>query len=276
MDDIKVKIIASALGRFANTMRLYGDAFFRYRNLVAIDQEEAIHNLDRAFEHSLEGFHTLYDVSQELFDFHCYPDCSLLISLRNALHHRDHSLFHSLLQTIWLDEKPERLYGAEYLIARHRTIGGNPPPMMHLIKLEDIYERLDPRRESTSLIKLGRANAQPRFYALETGLAFEKLWEKATKDHYPSKQVYLDILPIFISAVSRVFTALNLLGVSFQGFDADAYKSSFIDKLKTDIQHFDFFGLRMDDRQIALGPMLTIQEASISRGCTYGKETGDG
>jgi hypothetical protein len=269
MDDATKKIVASALGRFANAMRLYGEAFMRYRDLVAIDQEEAIHNLDRAFEYNLEGFHTLYDVSKGQFDFHGYPDTSLLIGLRNALHHRDHPLFHSLLQTIWLDETPERLHGAEYLLARHRTIGGNPPPMMHLIKLEDIYERLDPRRSSPYLNQVGKGSALARFVTLQDGLAFELVWDKARKDRYPSKQVYLDILPIFNSAVSRVFTALDLAGVPFQGFDADTYKSTFIHELRTDLQHFDYRGLRMNTLQIQIGPRLTIQEASISQGCTY-------
>lgn len=264
-----VSIITNALGRFANNMRLYGEAFLRYRELVAIDREEAIHNLDRAFEQNLEGFHTLYDVSQAIFDFHEHPETSLLISIRNALHHRDHPLFHSLLQTIWLDGKPERLLGAEYLIARHRTTGGNPPLMMHLIKLEDVYSRLDPRSESDYLNPMGKANALYRFVSLENGLAFEKVWEKTKVDRYPTKQVYLDLLPIFNSAVSRVFTALDNAGVLFQGFDANAYKSVFIEELKTDLQHFDFFGLRINALQIELGPKFTIQEASIRRGCTY-------
>ncbi|WP_226231949.1 hypothetical protein [Burkholderia sp. AU39826] len=270
MDKVTIVSIASALGRFANTMRLYGEAYLRYRDLAAIDREEAIHNLDRAFEHNLEGFHTLYDVSQQVFDFHGHPDCSLLISLRNALHHRDHPLFHSLLQTIWLDGKPERLLGVEYLMARHRTTGGNPPPMMHLIKLEDVYERLDPRRESVYLNQMGKANALSRFVTLENGLAFEKVWDKAKKDHYPFKQVYLDVLPIFNSAVSRIFAVLDAARIPFQGFDANVYKSTFMQELIIDSQHFDFFGLRMHALQIETGPKLTIQEASISRGCTYG------
>lgn len=266
-----VTIITNAIGRFANAMRLYGEAFIRYRGLAAIDREEAIHNLDRAFEQNLESFHTLYDVSQGVFDFHAHPDTSLLIAIRNALHHRDHPLFHSLLQTIWLDGEPERLLGAEYLMARHRTTGGNPPPMMHLIKLEDIYSRLDPRRESVHINPMGKGNALSRFIILENGLAFERVWAKAKKDRYPTKQVYLDLLPIFNSAVSRVFAALDTAGVPFQGFDANAYKSTFIDELKTDLQHFDFFGLRMHALQIELGPKFTIQEASIRRGCTYEK-----
>lgn len=264
-----VTVIANALGRFCNAMRLCGEAFTRYRGLVAIDREEAIHNLDRAFEQNLEGFHALYDVSKGIFDFHAYPDTSLLIAIRNAIHHRDHPLFHSLLQAIWLDEEPERLHGAEYLIARHQTTGGNPPAMMHLIKLEDIYSRLDPRGESAYLNSMGKANALSRFIFLESGLAFEKVRKKAKNDRYPTRQVYLDLMPIFNSAVSRTFTGLDMAGVPFHGFDANAYKATFIDELKTDIQNFDFFSLRMHELQIESGPKLTIKEAAIKRGCTY-------
>ncbi|WP_460159289.1 hypothetical protein [Pseudomonas sp. S3_H09] len=273
MNDIS--IIKNALGRFANNMRLYGEAFLRYRGLVEVDREEAIHNLDRAFEQNLEGFHTLYDVSQGVFDFHAHADTSLLISIRNGLHHRDHPLFHSLLQTLWLDEEPERLLGAEYLIARHRTLGGNPPPMMHLIKLEDIYSRLDPRCGSVHMNQMGKANALPRFIAMEEAFAFEKIHAKTIKDRYPKKQVYLDLIPIFNSAVSKVFTVLDQAGVPFQGFDANAYKSTFIEELKTDLQHFNFFGLRMNEIQIELGPRFTIQQASIKCGCTYEKVMAD-
>ncbi|MFL7956111.1 hypothetical protein [Xanthomonas vasicola] len=270
-----MSIITNALGRFANNMRLYGEAFLRYRGLVEVDREEAIHNLDRAFEQNLEGFHTLYDVSQGVFDFHAHTDTSLLIAIRNALHHRDHPLFHSLLQTLWLDEEPERLLGAEYLMARHRTLGGNPPPMMHLIKLEDIYSRLDPRYGSIYMNQIGKANSLARFIVMEDAFAFEKIHAKALKDHYPMKQVYLDLMPIFNSALSKVFTALDLAGVPFQGFDANAYKSTFIEELKIDLQHYDFFGLRMNAIQVELGPGFTIQQASTKRGCTYEKVMAD-
>lgn len=270
-----MSIITNALGRFANNMRLYGEAFLRYRGLVEVDREEAIHNLDRAFEQNLEGFHTLYDVSQGVFDFHAHADTSLLIAIRNAIHHRNHPLFHSLLQTLWLDEEPERLLGAEYLMARHRTLGGNPPPMMHLIKLEDIYSRLDPRYGSIYMNQMGKATSLAKFIAMEDAFAFEKIHAKALKDHYPMKQVYLDLMPIFNSAVSKVFTALDMAGVPFQGFDANAYKSTFIEELKTDLQHYDFFGLRMNAMQVELGPRFTIQQASIKRGCTYEKVMAD-
>lgn len=64
-----VTIITNAIGRFANAMRLYGEAFIRYRGLAAIDREEAIHNLDRAFEQNLESFHTLYEYRKGCLTF---------------------------------------------------------------------------------------------------------------------------------------------------------------------------------------------------------------
>lgn len=48
-------------------MRLYGEAQMRFGNLVQVDPEEAVDNVDRAFEAKLEAFHTLYDVSKEHF-----------------------------------------------------------------------------------------------------------------------------------------------------------------------------------------------------------------
>ncbi|AQH05477.1 hypothetical protein A9R05_41480 (plasmid) [Burkholderia sp. KK1] len=141
--------------------------------------------------------------------------------------------------------------------------------MMHLIKLEDIYMRLDPRRKSDYLNQMGKANALGKFINLETGLAFGKVWEKARKGRYPSEQIFIDMLPIFNCAVSRVFTALDAAKIPFQGFDANAYKSTFIHELRTDVQNFDYFGLRMNALQIEVGPKRSIQEAFISRGCSY-------
>lgn len=255
--------------RFANAMRLYGEAFLRYQSLVAIDKEEAIHNLDRSFETVLEGFHVLYDVSKPVLDYHAFPETSLLISLRNALHHRDHPLFHSLLQTIWLDGEPEQLFGAEYLIARHRTIGGGPPLMMHLIKLSDICDRLDPRANSPHLNRMGKHNALAQFEALEAGLAFTKIWTTARGERYPEKQVYLDVMPIFNSAVSRVFIALADAGVPFKNYDENAYKRMFIEEMRIDLKHFDFLALRINDAQLAFGPKLTLQMAARPKGNTY-------
>lgn len=117
MVDFSTQIIANGLGRFANAMRLYGEDT---ATLLISTKRKPYTNLVRSFEAALEGFHGLYDVSKRLLNYHAFPETSLLICLRNALHHRDHPLFHSLLQTIWLDGKSERRYGAEYLIGQDR------------------------------------------------------------------------------------------------------------------------------------------------------------
>lgn len=269
MDDLSSQIIANALGRFANGMRLYGEAFLRYSGLVEIDKEEAIHNLDRSFEAALEGFHGLYDVSKNLLNYHAFPETSLLISLRNALHHRNHPLFHSLLQTLWLGGDTESLHGAEYLIARHRTTGGAPSLMMHLVKLSDVYDRLDPRANSPYLKRMVRNNASGQFELIEAGLALTKVWCHTRAERYPDNQVYLDVMPVFKSSVSRVFAALVDARVPFKNHDENIYKQMFIEEVKVDLQHFDFFALRIDNAQLAFGPKLTVEKAARPCGNTY-------
>lgn len=259
------EIVQRAVSRLANTMRIYGEEHLRYKGLVAVDEEEAIENLDRAWEATLEAFHTLYDVSSDDFDYFTQPDTSLLIALRNALHHRDHSLFSSLLPELWLCEAPERLEGAAFLLAGHKSVGGERSRMHHFVKLEDIYSRLDPSKNSPELLRLGKtADIQKRFNLIAEGLGFKKVSAEAQTERYPEKQVYLDIMPIFISGVGKVFKALKALGVEFKGYDAKAYEKCFTEELEIDLASFEFKMLRMNMIQLYLGPALTINEAALT------------
>ncbi|MBA1204591.1 hypothetical protein G7009_23015 [Pseudomonas capeferrum] len=261
------EIVQRAVSRLANTMRIYGEEHLRYKSLVAVDKEEAIENLDRAWEAKLEAFHTLYDVSKDEFDYFAQSDTSLLIALRNALHHRDHSLFSSLLPELWLCEAPERLEGAAFLLASHKFVGGEQSRMHHFIKLDDIYSRLDPSKNSPELLGLGKtADLQKRFNLIAEGLTFMKIQAEAKSERYPEKQVYLDIMPIFISGVVRVFRALKSLGVEFKGYDARAYEKCFTEELEIDLSFFEFKILRMNMVQLYLGPALTVNEAAILYG----------
>lgn len=61
-----MKAVQRAWERLSNAMRLYGEAVMRFPSLMEIDREEAITNLDLAFEAKLETFHSLYDVSLTL------------------------------------------------------------------------------------------------------------------------------------------------------------------------------------------------------------------
>ncbi|ABR91860.1 Hypothetical protein mma_3156 [Janthinobacterium sp. Marseille] len=259
------EIVQRAVSRLANTMRIYGEEHLRYKGLVAVDKEEAIENLDRAWEATLEAFHTLYDVSSDEFDYFAHPDTSLLIALRNALHHRDHSLFSSLLPELWLCEAPERLEGAAFLLAGHKCAVGKRSLMHHFVKLEDIYSRLDPSKNSPELLRIGKPSGiQNRFNLIAEGLGFKKILAETQAERYPQKQVYLDIVPIFISGVCRVFKALKSLGIEFKGYDAKAYEKCFTEEPETDLNSFEFKMLRMNMMQLYLGPALTINEAAIA------------
>jgi len=260
-----MNIIETALRRLANTMRLYGEAYLRYSSLAKIDSEEAIENVDRAFEAVLEAFHTLYDVSGDIVEYFEHADTSLLIALRNALHHRNHLLFRSLLSELWLSGDPERWLGAKFLLAGHTTLAGNRAMMTHHVRLADLYARLDPNGGSPyrdTFLKGERAVS--RFRLLEDGLALRAIRERAQLERYPTDQVYLDIVPILISAVARAFIALEAAGVSFVGFDASAYKSTFTSELRVDLQSVEFSMLSMSNLRISLGPKIGIRQMSAS------------
>lgn len=264
---MNMSAVERAIGKLANNMRLYVEAFIRYGDLVEADREEAIENLDRAFEAKLEAFHALYDVSKRLVKYFDYADTSLIIALRNSLHHQDHPLFCNLLPELWLKGNPERLLGAAFLLARHKTIGGGPSPMSHYIKLEDIHLRLDPRKKSSFLESAISAkkvkSLESRFQLLESGLFLQHIWDIARRKRYPDKQVYLDVMPIFISAVARTFIALEEAGVQFKGFDAATYQKPFTSELQIDLKSLEFSSLRMSDMQIFFGPKLTLNQAAI-------------
>ncbi|WP_285319478.1 hypothetical protein [Stenotrophomonas maltophilia group sp. Smal35] len=259
------EIIQRSVSRLANTMRIYAERHLLYKGLVAVDREEAIENLDRAWEAILEAFHTLYDVSKNEFDYFATADTSLLISLRNALHHRDHSLFSSLLPELWLRESPELREGAAYLLASHNSLRGRKSPMHHFIKLEDIYSRLDPSKKSPELVRIGKIpELQQRFNLIAQDLGLEIVIAEAKAERYPEKQVYIDMVPILISGLRRTFRNLKELGVEFKGYDAKTYENCFVEELEIDLTSFEFKMLRINMIQLHLGPALTINEAAIS------------
>jgi hypothetical protein len=54
------QIIENAISTLANTMRIYVEAQMRFGGLFKIDREEAIDNVDHAFEMKLEASDTLW------------------------------------------------------------------------------------------------------------------------------------------------------------------------------------------------------------------------
>lgn len=233
-------IIEGAISNFANTMRIYGEANLRFGGLFKVDPEEAIDNIDRAFEMKLEGFHTLYDVSKKIFPYFDHGDTALLIAVRNAIHHRNHPLFRSLNRRLHLEGGAERI-GASFLLASHPTSHGGRILMPHYIRLDDLDARIDPLLASPYLDKSTKGDKSiRRLEVVNNQLSLATIRERASRDRYPNDQTYLDLMPIFVSAVCKVFKAMKAAGIGFKGFDAETYATPFTSEIAVDLSHLEF------------------------------------
>lgn len=233
MNEIAVEAAVDAL---ANNMRIYVEAQMRFRKLFKIDREEAINNVDRAFEAKLEALHTLHDVTKEDLPWFDFGDTLLLIALRNAIHHRNHPLFRSLNCELWLEREPAKWVGAAFLLARHRIKGDPPLLMEHHFKLDDFRLRLDPDASSPYLDShTNVAKARRRYDQVASDLSFGKIYEVGLRDRFPTNQVYLDMIPVFVSGVCRIFKALHASGIEFRGFDAATYLAPFTTEIEVDL-----------------------------------------
>lgn len=240
-----MNIKQQAISKLANSMRLYGEAHIRFHELKLIDSEEAINNLDCAFEAKLEAFHSLYDVTKEDFNYFSHGDTALLILLRNAVHHRNHLLFKSWNQDIGLNDGHKKYLGAEFILANHEVVDASHV-MKHFYKLEDFYLRIDPKLESPYLVdKMNDKKKLRLLNQIKSELNFNLITNYAKEGRYPMKQIYINLIPIYISAVCKVFKALDDKGVEFIGFDANAYKELFTNELNVDFSSIDYTPIRI-------------------------------
>lgn len=241
------RIIENAVSKLANSMRIYGEAQMRFGKLFNIDAEEAIDNVDRGFEMKLEAFHTLYDVSKNLFPYFDHGDTALMIAIRNATHHRDHPLFTSLKRRLHLERGGiEPWLGASFLLASHPTAHGAPILMSHHVRLDELDLRLDPSRASPYLdVSVKGAKATNRFTVIDAQLALPEIRAFRSQHRYPDDQAYLDLLPIFVSATCKVFKVLKAEGINFNGLDASTYLVPFTSELDVDLSSPQFSQLRL-------------------------------
>ena len=242
---VRVEIIKLAIDKLANSMRMYSEVCAGFDKLKLIDKEEAIDNLDRAFEAKLEAFHSLYDVSKSEFEYFNNADTSLLILLRNAIHHRDHTLFHSWNYEMFHNNGLERNSGAAFLMASH-IVNDGAYTSRYFYKLDDILDRIDDSRKSPYLEnKMGVKNRKKLLQQVNEKLYFHSVTSQATSERYPSKQIYINIVPIFISAMSKVFCCFKDKGVDFSRFDSDVYVKHFSKVMDVDFKDIDFKQVRL-------------------------------
>lgn len=205
----------------SNAMRLYVECKLRFEDLRRVDQEEAVNNMDRAMELKLEKFHSLYDVTRSLpgFNYFEHADTSLLIVLRNALHHRDHLLFQSWNARIGLNEGLRKLSGAEFLLGS-TTPEADLSTVRFYYPLHDFYARLSaPKIPSPTQLKA----------LWERELRFADMAKEGRSGRYPNDQVYVDVMPAFMSATARVARWLKSTDFQAAGFDGKTYFEHFKD-----------------------------------------------
>jgi len=234
-----------AIDKLANTMRIYIETKIDFERLKYIDQEEAINNLDRAFEAKLEAFHSLYDVTKTDFSYFDSADSATLIMLRNAIHHRNHPLFKSWNYEMLLNEGLKKNHGAEFLLASHNVMN-DIPKMKYYYKFDDFYARIDSNLGSPYLeTKMNKSNREKLVFQLKNELHFDIVSNYAKSNRYPTSQIYINVIPIFISAVSKVFKALKSKGIEFKGFDAKVYEEAFVNELEVNIKNFSYMPIRV-------------------------------
>lgn len=222
-------------------MRICGEANWRFSEIFKVDPEEAIDNVDRAFEMKLEAFHTLYDVSKDVFPYFEHADTALLIAVRNAIHHRNHPLFRTLNYRLHIQDGVERWLGASFLLANHPTRHGGEIRMSHYVRLDDLDARLDPSVASPHLDSfINGSKVEKRSELINKQLSLQIIRTRASQERYPGDQVYLDLMPIFVSAVCKIFKAMEKAGIGFKGFDASTFATPFTSELAVDLNHLNF------------------------------------
>lgn len=144
-----------------------------------------------------------------------------------------------------LDDGYKQYLGAKFLLAGHDVLD-SPARMHYFYKLEDFYLRADESLSSPYLEKrMGAVNRKKLIGQLDSDLHFIDIKQRAKADRYPDGQVYVNVMPIFISAVCRVFKALKEKGVEFVGFDAKAYEGPFTNELQVDFSKVVYEPLRI-------------------------------
>lgn len=223
-----MKVTEQAISRLANTMRRYAEAQVMFEEIKRYDIQEAVENLDRAFEAKLEAFHTLFDIDKNNFNYYDHVDTTAILVLRNAIHHRGHELFTSW--NAYMLEDGERVLnsGEKFLIFQH-DISGVGNIAKQLYRIEDFYLRLDegldsPGRDSS----MGKHRRMEVFNKIKYELGFEEMLNFSFNKNYNKSRIYINFIPIFMSGICRIFKNMQERDIKFIGYDADTYGAYFL------------------------------------------------
>lgn len=239
--DMNAPLVSSAADRLSNALRLYAEASINSKALFSVDKEEAIDNLDRAFDGILNGFHSMYDamIAAKLeLNWHAHGDTAACILVRNARHHNAEGLFDSWNSIMLKRGGLGRMAGAAFLLVGYQLVGEGGWVSEYYVPFDDFKKRLE---MPASRIKDPAAIAA--LFDRECG--FAAIRDQASKERYPANQVYLNMIPIVMNAATRVYSTIRAAGVELSGFDSTTYADHFADNRLTTLTAPTFKSIRV-------------------------------
>ena len=195
---IKEKLI-NKINELSTEMRIYNEQRLK-RHLIEIDHEEYVTNLINSQKSMLEKYHALYDQLKPYsskFNYFDYGECILIVEIRNVVHHSLYPL-KNWLESMTLHDKYKKYNGAEFLLANYDGYDVRERPT--LVQIYFNYEDLITYNQEK---KNQRQNNIPKY---ESDLSFKKIKEAVDKERYPHKQVYINIMPIILNALKKIYS----------------------------------------------------------------------
>ena len=123
-----------------------------------------------------------------------------------------------------LNDGLKKNLGAEFLLVSHNIVNA-AHTMKFFYKIDDLLP-LDTQKFRIQWL-------------------YENKYISEEDNRYPSSQVYINIIPIFISAVCKVFKSLKSKGIVFKGYDSRVYEEPFTNEIEVDLNTLNYMPIRI-------------------------------
>lgn len=194
-------MISDRFEDFAQSLRVFIEQKFRYRELFLIDANEAIGNVELACKGMLDTFASLYDAARAEgevnFDFYGNPLCCAVLAYRNAKHHNKAYGIRSAHKHAQQHGRQDYLL-VDFPAGEDEEGGGF---IDHYASWSDFCLLLDmPSRES-------RLRAGSR-ELIRRRISADKFELFAAQSNAPASTLFVNMIPIIIGAGSEFIGAL--------------------------------------------------------------------
>lgn len=185
---VKIRVMMNIEYQFeflCHAMRLQLEQIVKYPDLVEVDSKEAIFNVEISIKSSLDAFHNVYDVIQELsnksINWYEYPELHFILSLRNAKHHNKG------LKSIFFENK-NCIY-VDFL----RKDGEGFPCIIYPVRWIDIYNYI-----------MSDKKGKTKYESLSKYLNVAVFEEEADRINFSTDLIYINIIPLMLQAGKRL------------------------------------------------------------------------